>query len=151
VKHRHRLQQQRRRPASSSRPAEVHEETEEQPQSGSSRAKKRPMHHMKLEGGRTKLRLDKFRRGGRSAKRYDAGGGAPPGGGSPTVQDFNSIPTVNPVTRFVQQNIPPASRYLKQGFTARPPAVPTKPGVPTSVLLNSKQGGRIHNNRAKGK
>ena len=34
------------------------------------------MHHMKAEGGRTKLRLDKFRRGGRRTKRFDDGGTA---------------------------------------------------------------------------
>ena len=34
------------------------------------------MHSMRAEGGRTKLRLDKFRRGGRRAKRYDNGGPA---------------------------------------------------------------------------
>ena len=34
------------------------------------------MLRMKAEGGRTKLRLDKFRRGGRRAKRYDNGGPA---------------------------------------------------------------------------
>ena len=31
---------------------------------------------MRAEGGRTKLRLDKFRRGGRSRNRYDNGGPA---------------------------------------------------------------------------
>ena len=77
MKHRHRLaQRQRQRPTSSSRRAEVYEETDEQPHSSAGKAKKRTAHHMKAEGGRTKLRLDKFRRGGRSRNRFDNGGPA---------------------------------------------------------------------------
>jgi hypothetical protein len=211
VKHRHKLAQaQRRRAAPRNTRFEADEASDEQPQPRSSRAKSRATHHMKAEGGRTKHRLDKFRRGGRSTKRYDDGGtaggttaptrpndpggeiaaankgrkstldwirdeltggtkpaykhggrskkyaaggpaGPDPTGGMPSGPDFISTPTLNPITRFVQGNIPPNSRYLKQGFTARPPVVPTKPGVPTSILLNSKRGGRIHKNRGKEK
>jgi hypothetical protein len=205
MKHRHKLAQaQRRKAAPRNRGFEADEASDEQPQPAASRAKSRATHRMHAEGGRTKPRLDKFRRG-RSAKRYDDGGtaggtsaptrpndpgnevgaanrarkstlgwirdeiiggtkpayarggrskkfgpggpaGPDPAGGMPTGEDFISVPNVNPITRFVQSNIPPSSRFLKQGFTARPPAVPTKPGVPTSVLLTSKRGGRIHKN-----
>ena len=76
MKHRHRLaQRQRQRAASQSRRSEA-QETDEQPRSSVSKAKKSAMHHMRAEGGRTKLRLDKFRRGGRSRNRYDNGGPA---------------------------------------------------------------------------
>ena len=76
MKHRHRLaQRQRQRAASQSRRAEA-QETDEQPRSGVGKAKKSSMHSMRAEGGRTKLRLDKFRRGGRSRNRYDNGGPA---------------------------------------------------------------------------
>jgi hypothetical protein len=75
VKHRHRLaQRQRQRPASSSRRAEVYED--EQPHSSAGKAKKRAAHQMRAEGGKTKPRLDKFRRGGRPRNRYDNGGPA---------------------------------------------------------------------------
>ena len=73
MKHRHRLaQRQRQRPTSPSRRTDVNED--EQPRSD--KAKKHSMHHMKAEGGRTKHRLDKFRRGGRSRNTYDNGGPA---------------------------------------------------------------------------
>ena len=76
MKDRHKLsQRQRQRATSQSRRSEA-QETDEQPRSGAGKAKKSSMLHMKAEGGRTKLRLDKFRRGGRRAKRYDNGGPA---------------------------------------------------------------------------
>ena len=75
VKHRHRLAQRaRQRPASPSRRADVNED--EQPSSGAGKAKRRAAHHMHAEGKRPKLRLDKFRRGGRSRNTYDNGGPA---------------------------------------------------------------------------
>ena len=75
MKHRHKLaQRQRQRPASPSRRADVNED--EQLHSSASKLNKSSMHSMRAEGGRTKLRLDKFRRGGRRAKRYDNGGPA---------------------------------------------------------------------------
>ncbi len=74
MKHRHRLaQRQRQRAASQSRRAEA-QETNEQPRAGAGGAKRRAAHHMHAEGKRPKPRLDKFRRGGRRAKRYDDGG-----------------------------------------------------------------------------
>ena len=76
MKHRHRLaQRQRQRPASPSRRA-VYKETDEQPHSSTGKAKKLTAHQMRAEGGKTKHRLDKFRRGGRSRHRYDNGGPA---------------------------------------------------------------------------
>ena len=76
MKHRHKLsQRQRQRATSQSRRAEA-QETDEQLHSSASKLKKSSMHSMRAEGGRTKLRLDKFRRGGRRAKRYDNGGPA---------------------------------------------------------------------------
>jgi len=75
VKHRHKLAQaQRHKPASPSRRSEVYEETDEQPRSIAGKAKKRTAHQMRAEGGKTKHRLDKFRRGGRRPRRYDDGG-----------------------------------------------------------------------------
>jgi hypothetical protein len=75
MKHRHRLaQRQRQRPTSSSRRAEVYED--ERPRSSGSNAKKRAAHQMRAEGGKTKPRLDKFRRGGRPRNRFDNGGPA---------------------------------------------------------------------------
>ena len=76
MKHRHRLaQRQRQRSASPSRRAEV-EEMDEQPHSSAGKAKKRTAHQMRAEGGKTKPRLDKFRRGGRPRNRFDNGGPA---------------------------------------------------------------------------
>ena len=45
------------------------------------------MHHMRAEGGRTRPRLDKFRRGGRPRKRYDNGGPAGSTAGSTRSAD----------------------------------------------------------------
>ena len=93
MKHRHRLaQRQRQRPASSSRRAEVYED--EQPHSSAGKAKKRTAHQMRAEGGKTKPRLDKFRRGGRPRNRYDNGG---PAGSllhrleAPMIREENSL------------------------------------------------------------
>ena len=72
MKHRHKLQQQRRRAASSGGYFEVDEAHDEQPQSASKRSKRRLAHQLRAEGGRTKHRLDKFRRG----KRKGDGGGS---------------------------------------------------------------------------
>jgi hypothetical protein len=75
VKHRHKLsQRQRHRAISQSRRSEVQEALDEQPRSIAGKAKKRTAHQMRAEGGKTKHRLDKFRRGGRRPKRYDDGG-----------------------------------------------------------------------------
>jgi hypothetical protein len=77
MKHRHKLAQaQRHKTASRNRGAEADGVADEQPRSGAGKAKKSSMHHMKAEGGRTKHRLDKFRRGGRRTKRFDDGGTA---------------------------------------------------------------------------
>ena len=76
MKHRHTRQQQRQKTASRNRRLEVDKTADEQPSSGAGKAKKHSVHHMKAEGGRTKHRLDKFRRGGRSHNRYDSGGSA---------------------------------------------------------------------------
>jgi hypothetical protein len=71
VKHRHVRQQQRLKTASRKRRLEVDKAADEQP--SSDKVKKSSMLHMKAEGGRTKHRLDKFRRGGRP-KRFEDGG-----------------------------------------------------------------------------
>src|SRR5581483_7687388 len=173
MKHRHRVQQQPRKPASRNRRPEADKTADEQPFSSAASTTKHSTHHMKAEGGRTKPRLDKFRRGGRSIKRYDSGGpagssagstrsaddpggeiaaanrgrkstldwirdeltggtkpayqrggrskkydaggpaGPDPTGGMPSTQDFVSTPKVNPITRFVQSNLPPLDRYMK--------------------------------------
>src|ERR1700721_770853 len=87
MKHRHRLaQRQRQRSASPSRRAEV-EEMDEQPHSSAGKAKKRTAHQMRAEGGKTKPRLDKFRRGGRPRNRYDNGGPAGSSAGSTRSAD----------------------------------------------------------------
>ena len=88
MKHRHRLaQRQRQRSASPSRRAEVYEETDEQPSSSAGKPKKRTAHQMRAEGGKTKPRLDKFRRGGRPRNRYDNGGPAGSTAGSTRSAD----------------------------------------------------------------
>ena len=71
MKHRHVRQQQRLKTASRNRRLEVDKAADEQP--SSDKVKKSSMLHMKAEGGRTKHRLDKFRRGGRP-KRFEDGG-----------------------------------------------------------------------------
>ena len=79
------------RPTPSTRHAKAHEQTDE-PQPSAGKAKRRSAHQIQAEGGRTKHRLDKFRRGGRSAKRYEDGGGT----GSPRPNDpGNEIATAN--------------------------------------------------------
>jgi hypothetical protein len=73
MKHRHKLsQRQRQRAASQSRRSEV-QETDEQQHSSGGKARKRTAHQMHAEGGRTKPRLDKFRRV-RRPKRFEDGG-----------------------------------------------------------------------------
>ena len=69
MKHRHTRQHQRLKPASRSRRPEVDKTADEQPFSSAVNIKKHSMLHMKAEGGRTKHRLDKFKRGGRSRSR----------------------------------------------------------------------------------
>jgi hypothetical protein len=71
VKHRHKLsQRQRQRAISQNRRSEVQEPLDEQPQPGRAKVK----HSMHADGGKTKPRLDKFRRGGRRTRRLDDGG-----------------------------------------------------------------------------
>ena len=77
MNHRHKLQQRRRRTTSRDSRSEIRQASGEQTVPGSSRAKRR-LHQMPAEGGRTKHRLDKFRRGGRP-KRFADGGVADPG------------------------------------------------------------------------
>jgi hypothetical protein len=192
MKHRHVRQQHRRKMASQGRRSEVQELLDEQPHSSAGKAKKRTAHHMKAEGGRTKLRLDKFRRGGRSRNRFDNGGPAgssaastrsadDPGGelatanrerksalgrvqdellgpksayarggrqrlkkydvggaATPSGADFISTPTVNPITKFVQQQLPPLS------IRSQPRPAPQVKSVFPSVSRapGSKHGGR---------
>jgi hypothetical protein len=76
MKHRHVRQQQRPKIASQSRRSEVQEALDEQPHSSTGNAKKRAAHQMRAEGGKTKHRLDKFRRGGRRTRWLDDGGTA---------------------------------------------------------------------------
>jgi hypothetical protein len=77
MKHRHKLsQRQRQRGISHSRRSEVQEALDEQPHPSAGNAKKVTTHQMRAEGGKTKPRLDKFRRGGRRTRRLDDGGSA---------------------------------------------------------------------------
>jgi hypothetical protein len=88
MKHRHRLAQaQRHKPASRNKSFEVDEASDEQPHSSAGKAKKRTAHQMRAEGGKTKPRLDKFRRGGRPRNRYDNGGPAGSTAGSTRSAD----------------------------------------------------------------
>ena len=119
MKHRHRLAQaQRRKPSTRNRRPDVDEASDEQPRSGAGKAKKSSMHHMKAEGGRTKLRLDKFRRGGRRTKRFDNGGTA----GS--ALDPPAVPTIR-AERFLQRtkDVSP----LRIGYATRLWAAPSRP------------------------
>jgi hypothetical protein len=125
MKHRHRLaQRQRQRPASSSRRAEVYED--EQPSSSGSNAKKRAAHQMRAEGGKTKHRLDKFRRGGRPRNRYDNGGPAGSAAGSTRSADDpgGELATANrerkgTLGRLQDELLGPKSAY-KRGGRQRP-------------------------------
>jgi hypothetical protein len=78
MQHRHKLAQARRRKAASqSRRSAADETPDEQPRSSASKLKKSSMHSMRAEGGRTKPRLDKFRRV-RRPKRFEDGGSTRP-------------------------------------------------------------------------
>jgi hypothetical protein len=190
MKHRHTRQQQRLKTASRNRRSEVDKTADEQPFSSAVNTKKRTAYHMKAEGGRTKHRLDKFRRGGRPRNRFDNGGPASSSAGStrsaddpggelatanrerkgtlgrlqdellgpksaykhggrqkhrrydaggaatPSGADFISIPTVNPITKFVQQQLPPLS------IRSQPRPAPQLKSVFPSVSGGSKRGGR---------
>ena len=78
MKHRHTRQQQRLKPASRNRRPEVEKTADEQPFSSAVNIKKHSMLHMKAEGGRTKHRLDKFKRGGRTKRFADGGATSSP-------------------------------------------------------------------------
>ena len=127
MKHRHRLaQRQRQRSASPSRRAEVYEETDEQPSSSAGKPKKRTAHQMRAEGGKTKPRLDKFRRGGRSRNRYDNGGPAGSSAGSTRSADDpgGELATANrerkgTLGRLQDELLGPKSAY-KRGGRQRP-------------------------------
>jgi hypothetical protein len=121
MKHRHRLaQRQRQRPTSSSRRAEVYED--ERPSSSGSNAKKRAAHQMRAEGGKTKPRLDKFRRGGRPRNRYDNGGPAGSTAGSTRSADDpgGELATANrerkgTLGRLQDELLGPKSAYKRGG------------------------------------
>jgi hypothetical protein len=72
MQRRHKRQQQQLKRAPRHKP-EVDTTADAQPFSSAVNVKKHSMLHMKAEGGRTKHRLDKFKRGGRT-KRFDDGG-----------------------------------------------------------------------------
>jgi hypothetical protein len=122
MKHRHLRQQQRRKAASPSRRAEVYEETDEQPPPSGSRAKRRSTHQVQAEGGRTKHRLDKFRRGGRPRNRYDNGGPAGSTAGSTRSADDpgGELATANrerkgALGRLQDELLGPKSAYARGG------------------------------------
>ena len=123
MKHRHRLaQRQRQRSASLSRRAEVYEETDEQPSSSAGKPKKRTAHQMRAEGGKTKPRLDKFRRGGRPRNRYDNGGPAGSTAGSTRSADDpgGELATANrerkgTLGRLQDELLGPKSAYKRGG------------------------------------
>ncbi len=123
MKHRHRLaQRQRQRPASPSRRAEVYEQTDEQPHSSADKPKKRTAHQMRAEGGKTKPRLDKFRRGGRPRNRYDNGGPAGSTAGSTRSADDpgGELATANrehkgTLGRLQDELLGPKSAYKRGG------------------------------------
>jgi hypothetical protein len=88
MKHRHKLAHpHRHKTASRNRRSDADKTADEQPFSSAVNTKKRTAYHMKAEGGRTKHRLDKFRRGGRSRNRYDNGGPAGSTAGSTRSAD----------------------------------------------------------------
>jgi hypothetical protein len=105
MKHRHTRQQQRPKPASRNRRLEVDKTADEQPFSSAANTKKRAAHSMKAEGGKTKPRLDKFRRGGRQRpKKYDDGGTV---SGYPVADATTADPIVDAIL-----NIPSTQRQL---------------------------------------
>jgi hypothetical protein len=108
---RHQLAQRRRpRPASAKRRPEAYEEAKEQQQPSASKAKRRSTYQGQVEGGRTKHRLDKFRRGGRRTKRFDDGG---------SIAD--SSPVAAPNLAF-GSGPPPPPRASADGALIPPPA-----------------------------
>jgi hypothetical protein len=145
MKHRHKsAQAQRHRTSSPNRRLEDQETTDEQPQSRSNRPKKRIRHELAAEGQRPRVRLDKFRRGGRKRlNKYDIGGVAPPAGGpaTPGLADFITPPHANPITSFVQRAIPPIARNIS--LNPKPIAPPYKGRTLPGMAAPSKAGGRI--------
>ena len=96
MKQRHKLQRQRPRPASAKRRPEAYEEANEQQQLSASKAQRRSTYQGQVEGGRTKHRLDKLRRGGRQPKRYDDGGIADASPAKPPALAFGDGPPAPP-------------------------------------------------------
>ena len=94
---RHQLAQRRRqRPTSAQRRVEAYEEAKEQQQPSASKAKRRSTYQGQAEGGRTKHRLDKFRRGGRQPKRFDDGGIADASPAKPPALAYGNGPPAPP-------------------------------------------------------
>ena len=96
MKQRHKLQRQRPRPASAKRRPATYEEANEQQQPSASKAKRRSTYQGQVEGGRTKHRLDKSRRGGRQPKRFDDGGIADASPAKPPALAYGNGPPAPP-------------------------------------------------------
>ena len=77
------------------RPA-TYEEANEQQQPSASKAKRRSTYQGQVEGGRTKHRLDKSRRGGRQPKRFDDGGIADASPAKPPALAYGNGPPAPP-------------------------------------------------------
>ena len=109
MKQRHKLQRQRPRPASAKRRPATYEEANEQQQPSASKAKRRSTYQGQVEGGRTKHRLDKSRRGGRQPKRFDDGGIADASPAKPPALAYGNGPPAPPQIGNDGTPIPPAA------------------------------------------
>jgi hypothetical protein len=120
MKQRHKLQRQRPRPTSAQRRVEAYEEAKEQQQPSPSKVKRRSTYQGQAEGGRTKHRLDKFRRGGRQPKRFDDGGIADASPARPPVLAYGNGPPAPPQLSSDGTPIPAqAPRANDPGFLNR--------------------------------
>jgi hypothetical protein len=96
MRQRHKLKRQRPRATSAKRLPDAYEEAKEQQQPSASKAKRRATYQGQAEGGRTKHRLDKFRRGGRQPKRFDDGGIADASPAKPPALAYGNGPPAPP-------------------------------------------------------
>jgi hypothetical protein len=96
MRQRHKLKRQRPRATSAKMRVEAYEEANEQQQPSATKVKRRSTYQGQVEGGRTKHRLDKFRRGGRQPKRFDDGGIADASPAKPPALAYGNGPPAPP-------------------------------------------------------
>jgi hypothetical protein len=121
--------------------------------------KRRSTHQVQTEGGRTKHRLDKFRRGGRSIKCYDDGGAAAgstrspddPGGEIAAQTRAASAHSIGYATRFLAVQSPPTAAAVARGqqrLSSPPPrgrAVLRRSNMAASGARSLRRQAKHHN------